>query len=118
MKNNLPLATEHQIQTDIIRYLKLKGYYVQRLNSGTIPIGEGRARRMIRLAEVGTPDLMAFRIFQEKDGSWYTKLVFIEVKRPGNKPTIHQEQKMLELMSYGAKCIIAFSVADVEKQIS
>lgn len=121
----LPIQTEHEIQSDIIQFLRIKGFYVQRLNSGRIPIGEGRSRRMIQLAEVGTPDLMAFKGYLRRLDDGFggeilhsdAQVLFIEVKRPGNKPTIHQEHKMRELESFGARCLVAHSVEEVEKAL-
>ena len=64
------------------------------------------------LAEKGTPDLMAFKkIYPGKPGNI---LIFVEVKRPGKKPTYLQEQKMKELEEYGAKCIVATSIDDLK----
>lgn len=94
----------------------MKGYYCQRLNSGMIPMGEGRSRRMIRLVKSGTPDVMAFKHY-ELDGEDFTKLLFIEVKRPGKKPTPLQTAKMEELEEYGARCIVAHSVEELQAQL-
>ena len=111
--------TEHQIQTQIINFLKYKGWFVMRLNSGKISVGEGRSRRMIQLAEVGTPDLMAFReVWFENRMYRATELFFIEVKRPGKLPTLHQKVKMQELEEHGARCIVAHSVEEVEEAIA
>ena len=115
--------TEHQIQTQIINFLKYKSWFVMRLNSGKISVGEGRSRRMIQMNEVGTPDIMAFRRFVRtcdvhSIGTLHLDLLFIEVKRPGNKPTLHQKMKMRELESFGARCLVAHSVEEVEEAIA
>lgn len=105
--------TEHQIQTSIVNYLRATGWYVMRLNSGKYSVGEGRSRRFINGQEKGTPDLMAFRqqdFIKQYIDSAATYLLFIEVKRPGNKPTLAQEMKMKELEEYGAKCIVATNI--------
>lgn len=117
--NRLPKPLERQVQTDCIKLLSMKGYYVQRINSGRIPMGEGRSRRMIHMAEVGTPDLMAFKFFDlgfNGEGD-YLDLIFVECKREGEKPTTHQEHKMRELESYGARCIVAHSSKELEEQL-
>ncbi len=97
----------------------MKGYYVQRLNSGMIPMGEGRSRRMIRLVKSGTPDIMAFRVVSPEGApnKGEIDLVFIEVKRPKKKPTPLQILKMEELKSFGARCIVAHSVEEVEEAL-
>lgn len=117
--------TEHQIQTLLKNYLQVKGWYVMRLNSGKIPMTDynGR-RRMIWMGETGTPDLMAFKkkgtVIRNDDGSngihTYLSLLFIEVKRPGKKPTFNQVQKMKELEEKGAKCIVASSLEDLQAE--
>lgn len=122
-KTILPGPTEHQIQSDIIGFLKYKGYYVQRMNSGKYSVGEGVSKRFIQGAQRGTPDIMAFKKADCDPAEWgrgdeeHVTIFLIEVKLPGNKPTIHQAMKMKELESYGAKCFVAYSVADVEKMI-
>lgn len=109
--------TEAQIQQAIIGLLRFKGYYVQRMNSGMLPMGEGRSRRLIRMNRAGTPDIMAFRGFIHTNVYCDRKsvdILFIEVKRPGLKATPLQIEVMKELEEHGAKCIVAHSVEEVE----
>ncbi len=113
------IYTEHQTQTQIINFLRIKGWYVMRLNSGKMRYTNSSGKqKFVMLQDPGTPDIVAFR----QDISLRTvevgvKLIFIEVKVPGNKPTWLQQQKMQELEKYGAKCFVATSVEDVEKLI-
>lgn len=102
--------TEHQIQDSIIQYLRYKGYYVQRLNSGAIRTAAGG---LVRMSAVGTPDIMAFRLEKEWIGPG-VNLVFIEVKRPGKKATDLQKMRMRELEEYGARCIVATGIEDLK----
>lgn len=102
---------EHYIQTQIINYLWSKGYYVMRLNSGKYSVGEGKSRRFIMGQDAGTPDLMAFKKCETNFA--HSELLFIEVKKPGNKPTALQTAKMAELEGYGAQCMVASSVEDL-----
>lgn len=69
--------TEQQIQTKIINTLRKGGWYVNKLISTSLK---------------GVPDLIC-----HKDG----RTVYIEVKRPGQKPRVLQEFRMKELLSYG-----------------
>lgn len=89
-----------------------------RLNSGRIPMTDYRGKqRMIWMGEKGTPDLMAFRkpyVFDKKYR--LVQLLFIEVKRPGKKPTFNQEQMMKLLEEKGARCIVATGIEDLEKE--
>ena len=121
---------ESTIQTEIIGYLQYLGFYVQRMNSGVLPMFYNGKKRIIRMTKAGTPDILAFREVEEKrqpvhpvDFGYpitdtYTQLLFIEVKRPGNKPTILQSQVMQELEEHGARCFVATSVEDVEQQLA
>jgi len=72
--------TEQQIQTKIIKNLEAKGYYVIKL---------------IQTNKPGIPDLIA--IPRDSD------VEFIEVKRPGKKPSPLQIYRMKELNEYGIK---------------
>ncbi|HEX9060883.1 MAG TPA: VRR-NUC domain-containing protein [Clostridia bacterium] len=111
--------SEHQIQSQIIQYLHSKGWHIERMNSGAMRQRDLRGKMyIIRLHEAGTPDLMAFKTLYDNDGGRIgARLLFIEVKVPGNKPTRLQELKMQQLHEKGATCIIAHSVEEVEKVI-
>ena len=115
MKNEIKI-TEHQLQTLLMNYLRAKGWYVMRLNSGKYSVGEGRNKRFIMGQEAGTPDLMAFKDAGNIDIA-YPDLVFIEVKVPGNKPTRLQELKMKELEEYRARCIVAHSLEELQENL-
>lgn len=96
---------ESAIQSHIMQYMTKKGWYVQRQNSGMVKSERGG---MVRLAPVGTPDLLCI-----KDG----RILFIEVKNEKGKVTELQQQKMEELRGYGAECIVARSIEDVENYL-
>src|SRR3990167_833882 len=113
-------VSEHQLMTLLKNYLTAKGWYVMRLNAGMIKTETGHR---VRLAEVGMPDLMAFRRYGDlgvkvksliDDAS---VLVFIEVKVPGDKPTFAQEHKMEELREHGARTIVAHSLEELEEYL-
>lgn len=124
--------SEKQIQQQIMNLLRMKGYYVMRMNSGKYSVGEGSSRRFIKGHEAGTPDVMAFKKgvanvdldkVEYKPNArflitgYYIDLLFVEVKAGRNKPTTLQTMKMKELEEYGAKCLVAYSVEDVEAVI-
>ena len=111
------LASEHEIQTSIMHYLGYRGWYTQRMNSGAIRTERGG---LVRMNKAGTPDILAFKPGgcdpAEYGQDWvHAELLFIEVKRPGKKATPLQLATMRELTKYGARCIIATSVEDLEK---
>jgi hypothetical protein len=109
--------TEHQIQNQCIQYLKLKGFYVIRLNSGVLRASDASRTRLIRMAAAGTPDVMAFKQYEVVTAFTYREILFLEIKRPGKNPTPIQEQKMAELETYGAKCLVIHSLEELEQLI-
>lgn len=103
-----PVPLEHEIQNSIIDYLRMRQWYVLRLNAGAAVIEQPNgSRRVIRGVPAGVPDLLAL-----KQGE---RALFIEVKRPGRKPTDRQYEAMHELVSHGASCLVATSVEDVRR---
>src|SRR3990167_3156873 len=110
-------VSEHQLQTLLKNYLEAKGWFVLRLNSVAIRTDKGN---MVRMARAGTPDLMAFKmdVHPLASGRFNAlRLVFIEVKVPGNKPTYAQEQMMKELEEKGAGCLVVHSLEELEEQL-
>lgn len=103
MKNFEP--SEHQIQNAILEWLQYKGWMVWRNNSGVIPMTANGKTRLIKMGMAGLPDLFAL-----KDGF----LLGVEVKRPGNKPTVIQERMLFELRNHGAGTCVAHSVEELE----
>jgi hypothetical protein len=77
MKRKKPEASEHEIQSAILDYLKLKGVFAYRNNVGAVKIG----KRFIRFGMPGAPDIVAV-----VSGHYFG----IEVKRPGN--TLSEDQ--------------------------
>jgi hypothetical protein len=100
--------SEHDIQTAILNMLPYYNVYAWRNNSGMIAVGEGKYRRMIRLGTAGLPDIIGVH----KDTG---RLVACEVKKPGKKPTVLQQQMMDKLEEYGAIVFVASSINDVTK---
>lgn len=72
--------TEQQIQSKIIKKLESQGYYVIKL---------------VQTNKPGIPDLIAI----PRDSN----VEFIEVKRPGKKPSPLQVYRMKELKEHGIK---------------
>ena len=117
IKQQLLQPSEHQLQTQLMQYLRTIGWYVLRLNSGKFSVGEGRNRRFINGQDAGTPDLLAFKgscIHHYKE---HVHLLFVEVKVPGNKPTALQTAKMKELEEYGATCLVSHSLEELHQQL-
>lgn len=105
-------SLEHQIQQAIMKALTYKGVYCWRNNSGVVPVNTeytdrfGRIKtykRIIKMGQAGLPDIMGV---QKGTG----RLVAIEVKQPGKKPTELQVQRMNKLKEYGAIVGVATSI--------
>lgn len=95
------MTEEGKIQKEIIDLLETSGAIVIRMNAG-------KAAKNIRLAPQGTPDLLA--IFKNK-------LLWIEVKVPGKKPTEVQRSMHNRLRLRGQEVIIACSAEEVINHI-
>jgi hypothetical protein len=100
-----PPIPERAIQASMMTYLRLRGYYVLRLNAGALPNAQGRPVHML---PAGCPDLLAIKA---------GRATFIEVKRPGKMPTERQRLMMETLRLYGARCICATSVEELEREL-
>ncbi|MCW8932147.1 MAG: VRR-NUC domain-containing protein [Gammaproteobacteria bacterium] len=101
MENHI-IKSESEIQKDIIDYLKTTGSIVIRMNSGSLKYN-------VKLAPVGTPDLLAVL---------KTMLIWIEVKTETGKLRPAQVEMIKELRLRNQIVIVARSVDDVIKAIS
>ena len=99
---------EKDIQAAILQYLRLhpKIAFVGRFNSGAIQGEHNGQTRFIQFNSIrGFPDIHGML----RGG----KALYIEVKRPGGKPTTDQEQFMNHATKHGAAGLIAYSLEDV-----
>lgn len=96
---------ESGLQKQIIQYLELKGYYVQRMNSGKqiVNVPGGRSR-MISMCKAGTSDILAI---QPDTG----RACWFEVKMPGKKLTDLQVDFVIARLADGC---IAGRVESIE----
>jgi hypothetical protein len=92
---------ESKIQRQIILWLEAKGWYVVKI---------------LQTTKNGWPDLQALKL---DDSEYYpkSKIIFIEVKRPGQKPTPLQLIRHEELRSRGFHVIVADSLESLIEQI-
>jgi hypothetical protein len=97
---------EQAIQAQILTYLKLKGYYVWRNNSGATRAGKF-GERFIRYGLVGSADIIGLT----KQGTFLA----IEIKRPGGRLSLHQEAFLEAIRANKGIAIVAYSLTDVEK---
>lgn len=96
--------SEHEVQSQILQYLTIKGIFCWRSNTGAMrSIYKGKARFM-RFGVVGSPD-----IFAVVNGN----IVGIEVKGPRGKLSAAQDEFGSRLIAAGGSYIVAFSLEDV-----
>lgn len=95
----------------IISYLTIKGHFVWRNNSGVVKsdytnkYGQYK-KRMWRAGVKGGSDILGIA----KNG----KMIAVECKIKGNKPTELQTQFLEEIKSRGGYAIIAYDLEDVQ----
>lgn len=101
---------EKDIQAGIIDYLHLQGFYVLRTNSGAVPVEYKGKSRLFRGTPAGTPDIICCC---PKDG----KLIGIEVKAPGKRPTELQRQTLQAIKRAGGIGIYVTSLDELIKDL-
>lgn len=76
----LPIPLERDVQRAILAYLRARGVLCWRNNTAkvAIPAEGGKARRFLRAGLVGSADIL---------GCFGGRLLALEVKRPGERPT-------------------------------
>lgn len=74
---------ENDVEKACIDLLRLRGYYVVRLQSGLLKTPDGR---WVRIGEPGLPDYVCLK-----------HDFFLETKAPGKKPSSAQIQKAFEI---------------------
>ena len=88
---NFSSKSEAQIQAEIVRELRRQGWLVNKLVQTTLN---------------GSPDLIA-----HKDG----RTVYIEVKRPGQKPRPLQDYRHRELRSHGIDIYVLVDISEISR---
>jgi hypothetical protein len=105
----LKRASEHEIQRQILDWLKIMGFFYWRNNTGTSgPMFHNGKRRFVRFGTPGSPD-----IFVVDDGQIYG----IEVKAEGKKVSELQMNFGMELTRAGGKYIVASKLEDVQEYL-
>lgn len=108
MKVKAPL--EKEIQKQILAWLRLHGATAIRVNSGAFGGEYKGKKRFIRANDTrGCSDVLC---------CWRGRFVAIEVKRPGEKPTIDQVAFLQGVQRSGGLAFVASSVDDVENYLN
>jgi hypothetical protein len=101
---------ESDTQRDILQYLNLLRIPAWRNNSGMLSATYKGRDRMIRMGPKGSSDILGVL---PPSG----RLLCIEVKRLGNKPTEHQTAWLEQMRSAGAVCVVAYGIEDVQRAL-
>ena len=97
--------SEQDLVNQILDYLKLRGVWAIRVNSGGRQVdGANGKAYFIKFAPPGTPDILACA------GGCF---VGIECKLPGNEPTPKQLECHAQIRRAGGVVIVAYSLEDV-----
>lgn len=116
---------ESEIQKAIINYLRSEGVYCQRINSGSILQKKGSKTYRIKLADKGTPDIIAcikgkFVGFEVKAGEeeveeWNRRVNILSER---NVKSYHREldqyMNHMSIVEAGGSVQVVGSVKDVE----
>ena len=126
-----PKETEAQIQRAVLEYLKLRGVFCWRQNTGSFRMNYNGKDRYIKVGFPGISDILGIL-----PRWWYPggksglvraigtptsippdvgQFIAIEVKRPGQKPTLDQQAFLAAVKANGGIAFVATSIDDVRK---
>lgn len=101
-----PELSEHDIQSQIIDWLRIEGIFHYRNNTGAFSREYKGKRRFARFGKKGAPDIVAV---------YRGKYIGIEVKRPGKPLSPSQEEFRQELENSGGIYVWATKLEDVSE---
>jgi hypothetical protein len=127
-------VSETALVRAVIQYINARGGFAWRNQSGRL-LGSHKGKTWaVHMGVKGLPDVVGIwpmPIGVSLDSAdrmgWgrtatgqyaVGRLIAVECKRPGNKPTRVQEATMEELRKRGALVVLAYSVTDVEKALA
>jgi penicillin-binding protein-related factor A (putative recombinase) len=102
---------ENDVVSAIMDYLIAHKIFVFRINNTPIydPRGKGRFRRKGKYERYGVSDIL---------GMFDGRMLAIEVKRQGGKPSDYQLEFINDVQRYGGIAFVAYSVEDVINNLS
>lgn len=104
------MMTEKELQNLILEYLNHTGHFAWRNNTGAIVSEYKGKKRFWRAGVPGSSDILGIT----KDG----KMIAIECKAEGNKPTAAQKQFLMQITDRGGYACVAWSLPDVENMLA
>lgn len=118
--------TELDVKSVIIEYLRYSGHYALRINSGKVFAKYGEKTRCIKLAEVGTPDIVAcingkfvgleVKKDEKTKESWkrrVQKFIQTSIISPYNQREVAQYKAMKAIEKSGGDTYLVCSVDEV-----
>lgn len=100
------IQKEQNLVNQVIAYLKLKGHYVWRQNTGSM---YSKDNRFVRFGFKGVSDIIGIA----SDG----RMIAVECKVGYNKPTQFQKDFLEEIQSRGGYAILCYKLEDVENYL-
>ena len=100
-----------------LQFLKLFCGVAFRNNTGALPATYRGKSRLIRFGEPGSSDLLAV-LPASRHGDAPGRLLAVECKRPGGKPSPLQAAFLERVRAAGGVGLVADSVASLERQLA
>lgn len=102
---------ENDVVSSIMDYLIARRIFAFRINNTPIydPRGGGQFRRKGKYEMYGVADIL---------GMFDGRMMAIEVKRPGGKPSDYQIEFLTKVRQYGGIAFVAYSIEDVIKNLN
>ena len=94
---------ERDLQNSIIELLNKKGHFVWKTVNRGFQLPSGA---WMHSSSIGVPDILGV---QKNSG----KLIGVEVKMPGRKPTPEQQEFLNRIASLGGIGLVAYSIDDI-----
>ena len=101
--------SEHEVQSTIIDLIRVRGGVATRVNSGSILTKRGDKTYVVKLADKGTSDTI---------GCYRGVALYIEVKKPGKKPTPEQIAFLESVARAGGVGLLAYDSEFVEYNLN
>lgn len=122
---------EKAIEKNCIEYLRMRGFYCQKIHSGALMVAAGPARYRVNLADRGTPDIFAcvrgrlvcieVKESPEEAAEWerqWQKHVETKQLKKSWERSIYQHVEQDKWRGAGAEIIVVSSVEELDRDIN
>ena len=125
-------ATEKDLESSIIEYLRARGFYCQKVHSGAMFVKKGPLTYKVKLADQGTPDILAcihgrfvgieVKVSKEEQEEWerqWDKYLATNQFKVSWERSIYQHQQHNAIRDGNAKweVIVCSSVEELHQDI-